>query len=688
MKTIRFKHAVLGACAALALAAPAGLLAQTADITMNTFDSALSGVGVEWGTGVVTWDATGNPGGSALIDVAFAGSSDTPASDYFCFNGGNPWYQPFSVNAALYSSVDFDIKYDNTSDVTIPQFNDLSTWDTTMTNKNGTFIMQSWAGSGYLNGSLGGLDMNYCGSYNQMAPSFASTNIPAAAAGGWTHVSLPINISQANIGSVDGIVFHKWINQSWGILNTAHGRFWVDNIVFKGTALPPPPPTMVSPAMKAQPGLNIWTASGGLYDRQEVCSLVTNGLSWVGHATAGNPVDYSFTVTGYPNSQNCEIYFLLSPNPAYMDNALDWNETNVVYFEIQGGANNATGSFKYKVNEPGGQNMYNSAGIYIAAPGSGNPESGALATVSPVTGGVFGTWHIKFTSNSAGEIIAPDSTHTFFTFPAYNAALFAESPGAGMPGMYLYLGGQANQLDGQNGAFVFSNISVSGGSPALAGAFTENFLTETVLDTTNKWARPGSAPLGAFIMPAADAGYPWASWTLPAAGFSLQVAGKITDSTWSNPSLGPTIGMAGVVRQFVGPSELPAGNQAYFRMIQRTFTKLQILLPGMTATPNVSPGYSGTPTAQQADDVGDYPFNVIVNSVSPDWYVVNGATDTIALSCPDLNFLVASTPQDLNLNGGTVTFSVVFLADGSSQITAQDISDPTKTSSVSPTVAY
>ena len=43
-----------------------------------------------------------------------------------------------------------------------------------------------------------------------------------------------------------------------------------------------------APNVQAQTGLNIWLASANsLYDRQEVCSLVTNGLSWVGHATAG-----------------------------------------------------------------------------------------------------------------------------------------------------------------------------------------------------------------------------------------------------------------------------------------------------------------------------------------------------------------------------------------------------------------
>lgn len=396
---------------------------------------------------------------------------------------------------------------------------------------------------------------------------------------------------------------------------------------------------------------------------------------------------YSFTIKGYPNSQNCQIFFLLSPNPAARDNALDWNETNCVYVEIQGGANNGYMAFKYKVNETSGQDMYGGGGIYTNAPGSGNPESGMLAQVSPATGGVLGTWKIKFTSDTAGQIIAPDNTTTNFTMPAYNAALFAENPAAGRPGVYVYLGGQANNNDAMNQAFVFSNFSITG----TPGAFSENFLTDTVLDTTNNWALPGSAPLGTFVLPAADAGGLWLNWTLPDSGFSLESSSTLSGGSlaWASPTAGPVIGMVGVKKQLVSPSELPAGNAAFFRLIKRTFTQLQILLPGMTAAPNTESGYTGSPTDQQADSDGDYPFNVIVNSTDNNWNVVNSGTDSIGLTSSDSgNFIVNNIPEDLSLSGGTVTFSVCYLADGSATITATDLTDGTKTAATSPVVNY
>ena len=226
--------------------------------------------------------------------------------------------------------------------------------------------------------------------------------------------------------------------------------------------------------------------------------------------------------------------------------------------------------------------MYGGGGIYTNAPGSGNPESGILAQVSPATGGVLGTWKIKFTSDTAGQIIAPDNTTTNFTFPAYNATMFAENPSAGRPGVYVYLGGQMNTPeDAVNQAFVFSNISITG----TLGAFSENFLTETALDTTNKWAIPGSAPLRHLY--SSGSRRQRAVAEMDPARFRLWLADVAQLERWqsrlgSRRPARPAIGMVGVKKQLVVPSELPAGNTAFFRLIKRTFTQLQILLPGMT----------------------------------------------------------------------------------------------------------
>jgi len=236
---------LLAACAALSLAAPASLFAVTQDLPVQTFDSDANGTGVEWGSSTVAWDGTqGNPAGALLITATFGSGSDTPESDYICLAGGNPWYQPQSVDLTLYKSVDFDIKWDNTSDITLAQFNDLSTWPTTLTNSLGQTVFQSWAPAGYLSGSTAGIDLYLCGpGGNQNSPFIGNTNIPAVAASGWVHMSFPINPATAGLAGQSGITIHKWINQQWGILNPVTTRVWIDNIVIKGTAAPPPPPS-------------------------------------------------------------------------------------------------------------------------------------------------------------------------------------------------------------------------------------------------------------------------------------------------------------------------------------------------------------------------------------------------------------------------------------------------------------
>jgi hypothetical protein len=101
-------------------------------------------------------------------------------------------------------------------------------------------------------------------------------------------------------------------------------------------------------------------------------------------------------------------------------------------------------------------------------------------------------------------------------------------------------------------------------------------------------------------------------------------------------------------------------------------------------------GYTGTPTVQLADPGdGSEAFNVIVNSVDNSWNVVNGANDTIHLTSTDGgNFLVNEIQADMALTSGTVTFPVLYLADGSATITATDVTDNTKTAVTSPTVHY
>jgi hypothetical protein len=401
----------------------------------------------------------------------------------------------------------------------------------------------------------------------------------------------------------------------------------------------------------------------------------------VGQATPANPVTYSFTIAGYPKSVNCEAWMFLIPNPAYLDNAPDWNETNVALFYLQGSTTSATAHFQYKVNEDHQQAMYSGGnetrGYYTNAPGSWNGvtpnylESGNLASLT-TSGGILGTWTVKFTSDTNGSIIAPNGSSTNFVIPPYNIGYFAEQTS---PGFYVYLGMQANNADAINQAVVYSNFAVSN----TAEPFSENFLTDSVLDTTNVWnTSAASGPLGVFVAPAGSA--LWATWTLPDSSFSLQDAATLGNPfAWASPSLGPKLTMVGVRSQLLATNEIPAGPTAFFELVKRVPTQLQILLPGETNAPNTLTGKTGTPTTGFTTSDG---VNVTINLVDSTFHIVS-STDALSLTSSD------STATFTNplpaLAGGTVTVQVYF-DSGSWTVTGADTTTPTITSGTSSSI--
>jgi len=112
----------------------------------------------------------------------------------------------------------------------------------------------------------------------------------------------------------------------------------------------------------------------------------------------------------------------------------------------------------------------------------------------------------------------------------------------------------------------------------------------------------------------------------------------------------------------------------YFRMLQRDYTKLQVLLPGETAAPGTPTGKTGSPDPQQV--LGS--FEILVNAVDDEWYPVSGINHTVHLTTTD-EFAVV--PEDAPLVNGTRTFVATefFGQAGTFTITASDVTDDTKT---------
>ncbi|MEY2430007.1 MAG: hypothetical protein QOJ40_2892 [Verrucomicrobiota bacterium] len=584
-----------------------------------------------------TFDAANPPPSGDIAGSVYAKgdwTGDTGGMDNYNMISPGTWWGNVTFDGTAYASIEMDLKYDTNS---------------TMTPTSAAHLQI-------------GLDTGYhLVSITNISFNTASATITD---GQWHHLSIPIPASTAGIGSADGVSYYQW--NPGGTSGTMN--FWMANVVLVARVVPVAPPTIGLPT-KATPGLNVFASTEGnsFYDRQEALLRQDTGLSWVGQATAVNPVTYSFTIGGYPNSVNCEAYLFLVPNAAATEEAPDWNETNCALAYIQGNLNNATMRFRYKVNEDNQQAMYSGGsetrGSYTNAPGSWDGvtpnylESGNLGFVTNT--GVLGTWTVKFTSDTNVTLIAPNGNTSSFIFPAYNVGYFAEHSS-----FQVYLGMQANQADAMNQAVVYSNFAVSN----VASPYSENFLADTTLDTVNTWNTSVShGPAGVLIVPAGLAD--WISWTLPDSGFGLQASSSLTSpSPWNDLTAGPIIQLFGKRAQLVSSGEMPSANQDFFRLLKRAYSQLQVLLPGEANAPNTVSGKTGTPNPVSLSANSGL-VNVTINAVDSTWHVVTVSGDNIHLTTDDAT---AITPNDAALSNGTLQQTVQFNSQGSWTVTATD----------------
>jgi hypothetical protein len=645
MKTLRIKSSLLAALACLALTPFASRAASDIAIGPTGTEASISnpdGTWIHMWNGVGAWSTSfdpanpppsGDTAGSVYNQGTWTGGGQ---DNYNTANSGN-WWGAVTFDGSQYASIEFDVKYDTNSTI--------------------------------LPASSAHLDVGFDTGYHLESLTTLSFNRASSplADGAWHHVSIPVPASRAGISAAHSVGYYQWNPASSGTMN-----FWMANVVVVARVVPVAPPTLSTP-VKTTPGLNVFASTEGnsFFDRQEVELRQTTGLSWVGQATTANPVTYSFTIKDYPKSVNCEAYLFLVPNPTANDEAPDWNQTNCAIAYVQGNSSSATMRFRYKVNEDHQQAMYSGGsetrGFYTNAPGSWDGvtpnylESGDLGFVT--NNGVLGTWTVKFTSDTNGTLIAPNGNTKSFVMPAYNASYFAESSG-----FNVYLGMQANNADAINQAVVYSNFAITG----VPSAMSDNFLADSTLDTVVWNNGVSHGPAGVLVVPS-TAAY-WLRWTLPDTGFSLQTASAV-NGPWSSLTAGPIIPLFGIRQQQVASSELP-GQTAFFRLIKRNFTQLQVLLPGESNAPDTVSGKTGTPTAVNQGDL----VNVTINAVDATWHIVNVSGQTIHLTTNDPQGV---TPNDSALTGGTMNAYVVFGSSGSWTVTASDVTDPTKTSNTS-----
>ena len=441
----------------------------------------------------------------------------------------------------------------------------------------------------------------------------------------------------------------------------------IDNIqVTVAGTVPPPPPVTIYPLVKVPKGLNLYagTEANLFYDRQEVVAANTTGLGFVGRATVGNPVSYSFTVNSFPgNSSQGTFEMFLVPNAAY-NNAADYVDPACVETFLAGNSTNATLRFTYKVSQPNGNTMLLGQAPYTNAPGSWNGittpyyESGALGTLTDTN--LLGTWTVEFTSSSNVTLLGPSGISTNLVIPPYNVSYLAEGTS-----FNIYLGEQPQEQAAINQSFNYANFAVTG----VLNPFSDNFLADTKLNT-NIWnSSVATAPSGVFV---SSGNQKLVTWSTPAVGFSLQDAGQLT-GPWTILTQGPNPVLYGLLGQVVSTNELPAGNNAFFRLKKLTATQIQVLLPGETNAPNTSSGIIGTPTPISLSGPSEGTAVVTVNACDANWNIVSYYGDTITFSSSDG---AAALPGNATFVNGTATATIGFSTTGSQTVTATDTNLP------------
>ena len=565
---------------------------------------------------------SGNTTGSAYTQGNWTG--DTSGMDSYNMISPGTWWGNVVFDGSQYASIEMDIKYDTTS---------------TMTPTSAAHL-----GIGF--------DKGY--SFVDLQDFSFNTASSSLADGNWHHLSIPINPATPGLSSADGVSYYQW--NPGGTSGTMN--FWMANVKVIANIVPVPPPAMS--ITKPSPGLHFVQGSiSGQFDRQNIITAgganSTANYSWAGKATSGNPVTYSVNISQFTAPDlNYHIYLYQTAN-AGGATAPDYNQPNVVILQISPTANNtrAIGNVFWKTNQP-------------------SASSTNVATVF-TNSTLVGTWSLQFTSDTAGNVIAPGGNNYPFTLdPSVPANLanpitvnFGINPSI-----------NSNSIIGEE--VLVSQASITGVDPLSANhPTTDNFLQDSVLDT-NTWTGNAFFPASIWFVPASDV-YS-VDWTLPDSNFSLLVSTNLTNlNAAPNPSL-PSVTLTPGVRTLIPQSSLPAGNIGFFALVQRLPYQLQVLMPGETNAPNTVTGKVGTPLAQSDSTL----TTVTINMCDANWNIVNSA-DTIHLTSTDG---AADLPNDAALANGTLQEQLIFGSQSppTYTVTASDDSHPTILSNTSSAV--
>jgi hypothetical protein len=639
--------------AALLAAAITTQAQNTTTSVTNNFDAANSATGwTYWydayngmyNSIILNWDGTMNHGGAAGSgSVVFTnlwaghpGGEQCQIWGTFAHSGGNQYDFSTSIDGTKYDTITFDVH----ANADAP------------TNRDGN-LCQLTVGF-------------FCNTFS--VHGTANVNIPTSATNGWYHVVANVNKADAGL-SAPAVGWAMNINCYGGgntlLPGSANNTYlWIDNIQANRSKTIAPPPRMSPKITAAIPGLDLFLDNQ--YDRSSIKAVQTTGLGFLGQPDT----TYFLTISNFPPSpkytNNQAHLFIATPDNA---SSIDYNTPNLIWLNITETTNGrASANFRYKIFEPGSNtNMFGTN--YTVGP-VGTPWAGTLTNLNAAT--PIGTWTMTFHQDTNVTLTGPGGVSTTFTIDPNVAAQFTDP-------LNIVFGAQPNDPSPPDSGTSFGQVVVMsevGISNTSSSLLDDQFLTDAGVLNTGLWTISAANAPDVQVFPN-DPGQMLVNWSIPDTSFWMETATNITGPwfvlTGSGAATPVTTYVAGGNNALVPSANLSASH-SFFRMHAYQFTKLQILMPGETATPGVAPGKTGTPDSQAAGNA----FNVTVNAVDANWNPAPYASDldNIHITSSDGS---ATLPSDAQLIGGTGTFSVTLNASGTWTITASDTTQPGKT---------
>jgi hypothetical protein len=592
------------------------------------------------------------------FDNATSGSAGSTASWIYWYNGAGSVSLDTSVfktgTGSLKVTIPFTLPYRTVDQgAWFGNWDNVGAYDTSIV-YDGTYftniecdVLMSPSNPVSTNGDFGvlGIGLEDAGTPNG-AREAGTELIPGSASNTWFHVAIPVNrtASYMSTPGVIGVAFtYSTYDNGGQPFLTNPVTMHIDNLVVHlGTVSNPPPVVSLS---SVSPGLNFVQGSiSGQYDRQNIRTANSPGLnySWVGAATAGNPVTYSFNISKWNGPDlNYHIYFNAQAG-AGGASAPDYNQPDVMIFQVSPISNNlAVATITWKTNSPS----------------SGTSQTSITITNSTI----LGNWQLQFTSNTNGAITPPGgSSNPFLVDPGLAAAL--ANP------VYVTFG--INPAVNSNGivgeSVVVSQIGITGVSSlnSTNTIFTDNFVSDSAFDT-NSWQVNALFPASIVFVPTSTA-YSL-NWTIPASGFVPEVNTNLSSpGSWQVLSL-PTVVLTPGERAQIPKSSLPAGNNTFFRLAKLVATQMQVLLPGETNAPNTVNGYVGTPTPISLTGPAAGTAVVTVNACDANWNIVPINGNSISFTSSDGS---AALPGSGSFVSGTTSGTIGFSTTGPQTVTA------------------